>query len=134
MNSYDVAEELATRLNAITGLRSHPWPQASVAPPVALVMMPTLVTYDQTFARGGDRYQQDVVVIVGLSNLRSSYEQLSAYLNGSGSSSVKAALDGSDYDNCDSVRVETAETGTYTTANVVYLAATFTLDVVGSGS
>lgn len=134
MNTYDVAVELAERLAAITGLRAHAWPEASVTPPVALVMLPTQVQYDQGYARGADRYQQDVVVIVGLSNLRSSYEQLSAYLNGSGAASIKATLDGDGYTNCDSVRVETAETGTYTTANVVYLAATFTLDIIGEGS
>lgn len=129
----DVREELATRLNT-TELRAYAWVKGPVTPPTALVMLPQEITYDATYARGSDRLTLDVLVVVGKAADRSAFETISGYADGSGSGSIKALLDGDDYTHCDSVRVTQATFDVVSIAAVDYLSATFTLDIIGSGS
>lgn len=134
MNITAVREELATLLANVTGLRAFAWPNSSTPPPVAVVMLPTRLDFDATYQRGSDQVDLDVVVYVGRTDQRSSYDLISEYCAGSGSKSVKAALEAGTYTSFDSLRVRDVEFGVVTVAAIDYLAATFGLDVIGDGT
>lgn len=134
MNLTAVREEIADKLDAISGLRVYAWPNSSSPPPVGVVMLPTRVDFDATFQRGADVVDIDVVVYVGRTDNRASYDLISAYCAGSGSSSVKAALETGSYSSFDSLRVRDVEFGVVRVAQVDYLAATFGVEVIGDGA
>lgn len=133
MNLNDVNEELATAIG-VTGVRAYPWAKDQVSPPAAIVMLPTSYQFDQTYGRGSDTATIDVVVLVGRANDRAAFAELATYCDGSGTASVKAALDGGTYTACDSVRTETVTFDVVRVGGVDYLAGTFTVSVFGSGS
>lgn len=134
MNVTDVMDELTTALATITGLRAYAWARDSITPPAALVMLPNSYRYDETYGRGSDRATFDVVVCVGKADDRSAFKAIGAYADGSGAGSVKAAVDGGTYTACDSVRVASVTFDVVRIAGTDYLAATFEVDVLGSGS
>lgn len=134
MNVSDVMDQLTTALGTITGLRAYAWARDSITPPAALVMLPTSYTFDETYGRGSDRASFDVVVCVGRADDRSAFKAIGAYANGSGASSIKAALDGGTYTACDSVRTTSVTFDVVRIAGTDYLAATFEVDVYGTGS
>lgn len=124
MNLNTEMDALGTALGTITGLRVFDFPPKSAQPPFAFVDMPEEVTYDSTMARGKDEAVFAVYVAVGNVSDRSSRDALCAYLNGSGSSSVKAALDSPGLR-----RVESATISVMTMAATEYLAARFDVRV-----
>lgn len=84
---------LAANLATITGLRTSATIPDAVNPPVAVVF-PNSITYDLAFARsGGDEYEFLVTVIVGRMDERSAQNRLDDYCTGTGSSSIKAAIE-----------------------------------------
>lgn len=90
----DVMDEIAARLDTIDGLRVHAYPADNVAPPAAVVTYPGSIDFDSTYARGMDRIPDlSVVVLVGKVSDRASRDRISAYVNGSGASSIKAVLE-----------------------------------------
>lgn len=121
-------------LNGVSGLRAFAFVKGNVAPPVALVMLPETIEYDVTYARGADRITLDVVVAVGKADSRSAFDAISAYASGSGSSSIKAAIEAGTYTSLHTVRVTSATFDVITIGAVDYLGATFQVDIVGSGS
>ncbi len=127
-----VMQEVADRADAITGLRVFGFPADNVPPPALIVGYPE-VTYDETMRRGMDRYELPVWVAVGKASDRAARGQLGPYVTGSGDSSIKAVLDGDDYESCDSVRVSGAAPDFINVAGVEYLAYQFTLDIAGPG-
>lgn len=129
----DVMDELGAALDGIVGLRVFPYWADRVTPPAAVVGWPEPLTYDSTMARGSDRATVPVMVLVGKVDARSARDALSQYADGSGPFSVKAALDGGTYTACDSVRVASCEFTVITVAGVEYLAATFQVEITGSG-
>lgn len=84
---------LATRLATISGLRTSPTLPDAPNPPIAVVM-PSSVSYDDTFKRGMQTYVFNVLVIVGRVDERTAQNNLDAFVSSTGTSSVKLAIEG----------------------------------------
>jgi hypothetical protein len=84
---------LATRLGTITGLRTSAFMPDNPNPPIAVVM-PSSVSYDDTFKRGMQTYVFNVLVIVGRVDERTAQSNLDAYVSSTGTSSIKLAIEG----------------------------------------
>jgi len=134
MNIADVMDELGTALETITGLRVFPYSATRVTPPAAIVGWPDPIEYDLTMGRGADQFTLPVFVLVGNVDARSARDALAVYLDGSATGSIKAALDGGTYTECDSVRVASASVDAITSAGVEYLGAVFQVEITGSGA
>lgn len=133
MRVADVMDELGDALATIDGLRVYPYGAKRITPPAAVVGWPDPISYDATIARGMDAMTFPVLVAVGDLDARSSRDTLSAYLDGAGASSVKAALESGTYAACDSVRVTEARIDPVTVAGTTYLAAVLDVQVYGTG-
>lgn len=129
-------DELGTALSSVDGLRVFPYSADRVTPPAAIVGWPDVIDYDTTFGRGSDSMVLPVWVVVGKVDARSSRNTLAAYLDGSGSSSVKAAVDGGTYTACDSATVTGVPNGveSVSIAGTEYLAAIFNVSITGKGA
>ena len=135
MNLDDVAAELATALKTIDGLRVPDWGVQKVSPPFALIPLPEQVTYDATYGRGSDRIEDwPVMVLVANPTQPQARRAVAEYAAGSGTKSVKAAVEAHTYTACDSVTVESAEFDVVSYAGTDYLAAMFHLDITGKGA
>lgn len=134
MNLSDVMDEVAARLGAIDGLRVFAYPADDVKPPAGIVLYPEGITFDEAYGRGMDRMTLPVLVVVGKVHDRSAKVLISAYCNGSGPASVKAAVEAGDGASFDTVRVTGIEFPTATIAGTEYIAAMFDLDIAGQGS
>lgn len=134
MNLADVMDQVATQLDTISGLRVYAYPADSVAPPAAIVSYPKEYEYDATYGRGSDRISLPVVVVAGKVSDRASRDALGAYVDGSGTSSVKAVLESASYTAFDELRVTGVEFDTVLIAGTNYIAALFTLDIAGEGA
>lgn len=131
-----VMDEIAQRLRqapSLAGGRTHAYPPATIAPPAAIVGYPTRGEFDQTYARGRDRWTGVVVIAVGRPTERQTRDLIAKYIDGSGAESVKALLDADGYASCDSVTVTEWETDVYDIGTVPYLTAVFQLDIWGPG-
>jgi hypothetical protein len=130
----EVMAGIGNRLRTLEGLRVFDYPADNLSPPMAVVAFPEGdVEYD---AQGhADRAEFVVFVVVGRVSERSGYAALAAYMSGSGTSSVKAAIE------ADPTLGGAADGGTtrvtssriesvVTSAGVEYLAASFSVDVV----
>lgn len=94
MNLATVMQEIADRLDTITGLRVYAYPPDNVQPPAAVVSYPETYTFDEAFARGMDRIPDlPVVVLVGRVSDRASRDRIAGYVDGSGVQSIKAVLE-----------------------------------------
>lgn len=132
MNVAALMDELAVPLAAI-GLCAYPFSAESIEPPAAVIAWPEPIKYDATMGRGMDSMMFPVWIVVGRVDARSARDTLAAYLDGSGPSSVKAALDGGTYTACDSVRVAQAHVESVSIAGTDYLAAILDVEVSGRG-
>jgi hypothetical protein len=84
---------LATRLGTISGLRTSAFMPDNPNPPIAVVM-PSSVSYDDTFRKGMQTYVFNVLVIVGRVDERTAQLNLDGYVSSTGSSSIKLAIEG----------------------------------------
>lgn len=134
VNIGDVMDEVADRLGAITGLRAYAWPAGTVSPPAAVVNYPESITPTSTYGAGMATMQLVVYILVGQPNDRATRDAASVFSAGSGTGSVKAALEATGWTSCDVMTVGPMEFGTVTVAGVDYLAIQVTVDVVGSGA
>ncbi len=134
MDLAAVMDALAARLDVIDGLRVHAYPIGSVTPPAAVLSYPDDYTYDATYQRGMDRMTLPLVLVVGKASDRTARDRLSAYVNGSGASSVKAVLESGAYTAFHTLRVVDADFDVVRIADVEYVAAVFSLDITGAGS
>lgn len=134
MNLATVMQSVSDRLATIAGLRCFGYPEASLTPPGAVVLYPEKIVYDQTYARGMDRISLPVLLVVGKVSDRSARGQLGAYCDGSGAQSVKQVVESGSYSAFDVVTVVDVTFDVSTLAGTDYLAAIFTLDIVGHGS
>ena len=132
MRADRVMDELGAALERIDDLRVYPYVPDRVVPPAAVVGWPE-VTYDATMRRGSDTYALTVWVLVGKADARSARDALAPYLDGAGTSSVKAAIRAGTYAACDSVRVASARVEPISIADIPYLAAIFDVEVTGTG-
>jgi len=134
MNLAAVMQEIADKLDTIMGLRVHAFPPDKITPPAAITTYPESLDYDSTYGRGSDRLTLPVVLVVGKVSARASRADIARFADGSGTASVKTVLESGTYATFDSVRVMRAVFDVVTIAGVEYLAATFTLDVIGKGA
>lgn len=129
-----VMDDLGDALATIPGLRVSPYWADRVTPPAAVIGWPDPLTYDATHRRGGDRAELPLIVLVGKVDARTARDALAAHLDGSGPASVKAVVEAHEPTAYDSARVTRAEVGVISVAGVEYLAATFYLDIIGTGA
>lgn len=128
----EVRDGLKTQLQAIEGLRVYDLIPDLVTPPCAIVGQLDF-TFDINNARGLDQAQCDVFVIVQRFSERAGQDKLDAYLAGSGTSSIKAAIE-SDRTlggTVDTLRVTGAEAGTYDSQGVLFLSYRYRLTIWG---
>jgi len=137
MDIKAVREEIGVKLGAIAGLRVFHYSVDKIPPPGAIVGLPELIDFDESYDRGSDKFTLPLWVMVARADARAAEAELSAYLNGSGAKSVKAAVDDTNvntYTSCDTVTVTTGVPGSYTSGGVDMLGVEFTLDITGSGA
>lgn len=84
---------IKTRLATISGLNAHDRAPGSVVVPTAFPL-PGRIDFDETMDRGADLFVFRVRLLVQRSTDTYAQEDLDAYLAGSGSSSIKAAIEG----------------------------------------
>lgn len=135
MITADVVEQLRDALATIDGLRTPEWGAASITAPAALVMLPDTIQYGTTYGADTDRFPDlQVVVLIAKPESWRSVRQLAPFLDGSGPQSVRQALEDYPYTACDAgcVKVKSVDFDTATYAGVLYLAAMFHLDIIGT--
>jgi hypothetical protein len=131
----DLRTGLATRLATISGLRSSAYIPDNPTPPVAVVM-PGRIQYDTAFGRGSDEYQFTIMLIVGRVADRASQTNLDAYCASSGSTSVKAAVEGDRTlggKALDCRVTEMTNQGSLAIGDVTYHTAEFSVTVIAAG-
>lgn len=130
----EVREGLKKNLQEIDGLRVYDIIPDVVVPPSAIVGQLDF-TFDLNNSRGLDQANVDIFVIVQRFSERSGIQNLDKYLSGSGDYSIKQAiesdrtLDGA----CNTLRVTSAESGTYTSGDVDYLSYRYRVTIWGQG-
>lgn len=133
MNIAEVMDDLAVQLTVIDGLRVFEYPPGSLVPPAAVVAYPDEILFDSSYQRGADRLTIPIMVMVGKANDRSSRDRLGIYADGRGSASIKQVIETGRYKAFGSVRVTRATVDVVTMAGTDYLAAVFSLDIIGKG-
>lgn len=127
-----IREGLATNLRTISGLRADVVP-AGINPPVAVVGFPEDIDFDLTYGRGADTWTIPIQVLVSRASERAGGDLLETYLDSTGASSVKTAIE-SDPDLggvVDSIRVVRARRpGKYVIDDVEYLGVEFVVEVI----
>jgi hypothetical protein len=83
---------IATNLATITGLRTASTMPDNPSPPIAIVI-PSSISFDDTFQRGMQTYTFTVLVVVGRADERTAQNRLDAYCSSTGTSSVKLAIE-----------------------------------------
>ncbi len=94
-NVSAVMDDLGTQLATISGLRVFDFPPKSAQPPFAFVNLPNTIEYDLSMRRGSDRFTVDVYVGIADVVDRASRDEMALYVAGSGSKSIKAAIEAS---------------------------------------
>jgi len=89
----DIRSGLATRIATISGLRTAATIPDQVNPPVAIVI-PERLTYDDAYGKGLVTYSFLVQVIVGKVSERTSQNKIDGFINPTGATSIKAAIEG----------------------------------------
>jgi hypothetical protein len=132
MQPSQVRDGLKTRLQTITGLRAYDLIPDTVVPPCAVVGQLDF-TFDIDNARGLDQAQVDVLVIVQRFSERAGQDKLDGYLAGSGSSSIKTAIEGDRTlgGTVNTLRVTGAEAGTYDSQGVTFLSYRYRITIWG---
>ena len=85
---------LSTRLATISGLSVYSYVPDSIEPPTAVVGVMSSVDYDSTMSRGSDMYEIPLYLYVSRVDAELSQDSLDEFLAGSGSSSIKQAIEG----------------------------------------
>ena len=128
----NVRDGLKTRLQTISGLRVYDLIPDNVTPPAAVVGQLDF-TFDINNARGLDQANCDVLVIVQRLSERVAQDKLDAFLAGSGAGSIKAAIEGDRTlgGAVNTLRVISAEGGTYESAGALFLSYRYRLTIWG---
>jgi len=120
--------QLATNLATISGLRTSAFLPDNPSPPIAIVM-PSTISYDDSFKRGMQTYTFNILVIVGRVDERTAQNKLDSFCSSTGSSSIKLAIESDKTlgGNAFDVRVtEMRNYGQLPVGEVTYLTAEFT--------
>ena len=134
MKPSSVRDGLKKNLQTIKGLRCYDLIPDLPQPPAAVVGQLDF-TFDLNNARGLDQANVDVYVIVQRHSERSAQDNLDKYLQGSGDYSIKAAIQ-SDLTlggACNTLRVTSAESGTYMAGDVEFISYRYRITVWGQG-
>jgi hypothetical protein len=125
----DLRTGIATNLATITGLRTAATMPDNPSPPIAIVI-PSTISFDDTFQRGMQTYSFNVLVIVGRADERTAQNNLDGFCASTGPKSIKLAVEkdkslgGKAFD----VRVtEMRNYGQIVIGEVTYLSAEFTV-------
>lgn len=130
-----VMQAVADRIDTIADLRVYAYPPDTIAPPAAVVTYPGTYTFDETYGRGMDRIPDlTVVLLVGKVSDRASRDLLTKWCKGSGATSIKAVVESGTYTAFHTVRVAQIQFDIVAIGAVEHLAATFTLDIAGTGA
>lgn len=89
----NIRSGLATRLATISGLRTASTMPDNPNPPIAIVI-PDNINFDNAFQRGMDTLTFRIFVVVGRADERTAQNSIDAYCATSGTSSIKAAIEG----------------------------------------
>lgn len=130
----DVMEEIAVRLDTITGLRVYGYPPDKPEIPAGIISYPETIDFDYTYQRGADQMTLPVVVVLGKVVDRATRAVVSDYASGSGTKSIKAVLESGTYTKFKDLDVTQAEFDVVTYNSVDYLAILFTVVITGSGT
>jgi hypothetical protein len=132
MQPSAVRNGLKDNLESIPGLRVYELiPSPAVAP--AAIVGQLDFTFDINNARGLDQANLDVIVLVQRLAQKSAQTDLDKYLQGSGDYSIKAAIE-SDLTlggACSTLRVTSAQAGSYTSGDIDFLSYRYSLTVWG---
>lgn len=128
-----IRDGLKTRLETISGLRAYDTVPGDVVVPAAVVAPAPgeFLQYDSTQCRGSDDFTFVVLLLVSLDSARGGQDALDAYLAGSGTSSVKTAIEGASLGGGAAFATVTAARnyGTSTFAGVQYYSVEFVVEV-----
>jgi len=127
-----VREALGQNLTNITGIRVYDTIPDVVVPPCAIVGQLDF-TFDIDNARGLDQASVDVYVIVQRISERAGQDKLDELLAGTGTKSIKTALESDRTLGglVNTLRVLTAESGTYISGDVTFLSYRYNLAIWG---
>lgn len=130
-----MAGELTAALKTVAGLNVPEWGVQRVHPPAALISLPDRITYDETYQRGTDKYEDvQVIVLVAHPTKPEARREIATYADGSGATSVKQAIEAHTYTSCTEPHVAWAEFRDVTYADTPYLACIFHLEISGKGA
>ncbi len=127
-----ILDALAAALEAIPGLRGYAYVPDVLAPPAAVVQLPTAIDFDVTWGRGADAYRVPVLLVVGAASYRAAHAALASYLDAAGPTSVKAAVEADSTLGglVDDARVVRADgIGSYSFGATEYAGALFTIAI-----
>ena len=124
---------LSTRLATISGLSVYSYVPDSIEPPTAVVGVMSSVDYDSTMSRGSDSYEIPLYLYVSRVDAELSQDSLDEFLAGSGSKSIKQAIEGDSTLGgvVSSARVvEASNYGVYTINSIDYLGVEFNVEII----
>lgn len=107
-----------------------------VVQPPALVVQPTESDFHVSFARGSDRWDLDLIVMVSLREIELAQDELDEYVSGVGPKSIRQVIAGNKslgLTDTDASVSGMTEYGVKTAASIDHLAAVLRLVVVTSG-
>ena len=132
INISGVRDAIGKNIQTITGMRVYDTIPDVVVPPCAIVGQLDF-TFDIDNARGLDQASVDVYVIVQRISERSGQDKLDELLGGSGNKSIKTAIESDRTLGglVDTLRVITAESGTYVSGDQTFLSYRYNLTVWG---
>ncbi len=127
-----VRERIGKNIERISGIRIYDQIPDVVVPPCAIVGQLDF-TFDIDNARGLDQASVDVYVIVQRISERAGQEKLDELLGGTGNKSIKTAIESDRTLGglVDTLRVISAESGTYQTGDQTFLSYRYNLAVWG---
>ncbi|MDA0734365.1 MAG: hypothetical protein O2909_11920 [Chloroflexi bacterium] len=131
-----VRDGLVARLNTISGLRVYEVdPEGALQFPAALVEQgDPFIKYDRIMGAADVSYSFEVLLLLASVQGEQAWASLEPYLNATGGSSVKAAVDGNLGGNADWARVVRVEkAGRVTYNRRFYWGATLQVEVYESG-
>lgn len=132
MNLQAILDGLAVALRTIPELRVFSYSPDVIAPPAAVVQLPSSITYGITFGGALDTYTIPVLVLVGSASDRAAQSNLASYMSTTGPNSIKGAVAGdSTLGGIVDIATITRCTGaaSYTIGGTDYLGARFDAEV-----
>ena len=134
MNIATAMDDIAAALNGVPKLkgRNYPFWAESVTVPASIVAWPD-INFNTGFRRGMSTVEVEVFVLCGKVAVKSARDVLAAFLQGSGESSVRAAIDAFDFRDGVEATTARARVEMITVSGVDYLAGIFTVVLNGNG-